>query len=651
MVETLSSTARLMSAAAAAGIAGIAFFFGLCLATAGLSASRQKKWMLGMAFALLVGHLGMLAAQLAALAEAGSSSVDWKAFLAGTHVGQVWLARVLPALTLLLWLMLPMAKSTSMWGAGLIALTYLGLGPWGGHASGANPLAPVLVVNTLHVLAIALWLGSLPWWLWSVKQFAHGTQWGASQSQMHTALTRFSMLATALMVVIVGTGWWLSDLYMEDEGDLLGTRYGALVMAKVMLLAVALWFANRLRREFLPALAADAPAKTAACGALGHIARELSAAALVLGCAAWLAQTTPALHEPAPRWWFPFRWSLDATWAEPTMRPWILAGLALIATGAVLVGAYRFHWGRHLMAALGISSAGAALLGWALAVEAYPGTFRRAQVPYLTVSVAQGRDLYQVHCTSCHGTGGLGDGPLATTLPKPPANLSEPHTALHTAGDMFWWLTHGIPESGMPGFASVSSDEERWDIINFLRAFSQGFESRVLGSRVVPSQAWLGAINFYLDGVPGPSELKGYRETHNVLLAFLGGEQAQARAESLAQAHPRFVERRTQVIAVPLAGTVLRDDLPYPVVRSGADEIWSAYQLLTRTIANRGVAEKIGMDWQRAELLVDRFGYIRARWMAEEDAQGWSNTNSLLPLLDQLSAEPQIRPFPDDHIH
>lgn len=203
----------------------------------------------------------------------------------------------------------------------------------------------------------------------------------------------------------------------------------------------------------------------------------------------------------------------------------------------------------------------------------------------------------------------------------------------------------------MPGFASVSSDEERWDIINFLRAFSQGFESRVLGSRVVPGQAWLGAINFYLDGVPGPSELKGYRETHNVLLAFLGGEQAQARAESLAQAHPRFVERRTQVIAVPLAGTVLRDDLPYPVVRSGADEIWSAYQLLTRTIANRGVAEKIGMDWQRAELLVDRFGYIRARWMAEEDAQGWSNTDSLLPLLDQLSAEPQIRPFPDDHIH
>jgi copper resistance protein D len=326
-------------------------------------------------------------------------------------------------------------------------------------------------------------------------------------------------------------------------------------------------------------------------------------------------------------------------------------GLAMVAAGVACAGMVHLRGRRPPLIVFGIAVSGAAALGWALAIEAYPTTYWRAQVPYLTVSVAHGRALYEAHCTSCHGTGGLGDGPRAARLPKPPANLSEPHTALHTAGDMFWWLTHGIPKSGMPGYASQMSEEERWDTINFLRAFSQGFESRVLGSRLVPGQAWLGAINFYLDGVPGPSELKGYRETHNVLLVFLGGASGEARAERLARAYSQFVERRTQVIAVPLAGSALRDDLPYPVVRSGGDEIWSAYQLLTRTIGNRGASERIGVDWQHAELLVDRFGYIRARWMVEDDTVGWSDVERLLPLLDQLNAESQIKPFPDDHIH
>lgn len=41
-------------------------------------------------------------------------------------------------------------------------------------------------------------------------------------------------------------------------------------------------------------------------------------------------------------------------------------------------------------------------------------------------SVAQdGRDTFLRYCASCHGSEGRGDGPLAATLTKPPADLTQ----------------------------------------------------------------------------------------------------------------------------------------------------------------------------------------------------------------------------------
>jgi len=40
-------------------------------------------------------------------------------------------------------------------------------------------------------------------------------------------------------------------------------------------------------------------------------------------------------------------------------------------------------------------------------------------------SKPSGEALYQRHCVSCHGPGGRGDGPLADTLKRRPADLTE----------------------------------------------------------------------------------------------------------------------------------------------------------------------------------------------------------------------------------
>jgi len=306
---------------------------------------------------------------------------------------------------------------------------------------------------------------------------------------------------------------------------------------------------------------------------------------------------------------------------------------------------------RAAVVAAGLVGIGLAL--WPLTVPAFPDTYRRSTVPYLTVSIFAGMQHFEQNCTACHGTGGLGDGPAAKGLPKPPANLSEPHTALHTAGDMYWWLTHGIAPSGMPGFADVLDDEARWDVINFLRVFSQGFQARVLSPAIVPERPWLGAPGFYLDGDDDSArELKDFRERSNVLLVFpdSGAAASRARLQELDRDTDRMRRRGLTVV-------VICDALDAGAtgntrtVRNGVDEIRASYELLSRTLPNRGDGRSLGMKRGHMEFLVDRFGYIRARWIADEEPDGWSPVDRLLRQVDQLNTEPRLLPPPDSHIH
>lgn len=654
MVELLSAVSRLFALGGATWIVGSAVFRYICVAQSRWRQPAPWGLLLGAAMAVALGHAGLMAAQLLSLAELGAGSTY--DFLTGTRTGTVWSLRAaLGGLLLAAAAGLSAARKPEGGYVACAALAagYLALAPWGGHAAGAEAPWQVLAPNVVHILAVAAWFGALPSWLLAAWAYARQPDRALPTAVLAGTLTRFSHLAMVLMLVMVLSGVWLATRYIENAGDLLGTRYGYLVLGKLGLLALALAFANRLRSRFLPVLRTEgeiADQRRRAGEAARQVTLELAAASGVLACAAWLAQTTPALHEPDPYWWLPFRWSLEATWAEPGLRPWITGGLLVMALGAAAaLQGRRPGWRRPGAAGF---VAGAGTLCWALAVPAYPSTYKRSQVPYLTVSVASGRALYGEHCAACHGSGGRGDGPAGANLPRPPADLSEPHTALHTAGDMYWWLTHGIPEGGMPPLGDRLSDDERWDLINFLRAFSEGFQSRVVGPQTVPGQAWLGAINFYLHGVPGKAELKAYRETDNVLLAFLGGPQARERAQMLAAGSAALRSRRTEVLAVPLGGTELPADLPFPVLTPGAAELWSAYELLTRTVSDRGTPDRLGMAWSHAEFLIDRFGYVRARWIADERPQaGWAQLEHLYPELELLNAEPRLRPPPDDHVH
>src|SRR5206468_8813615 len=107
---------------------------------------------------------------------------------------------------------------------------------------------------------------------------------------------------------------------------------------------------------------------------------------------------------------------------------------------------------------------------------------------------------------------GKGDGPGGAGLPRTPADLTAPHTAQHTAGDLFWWITHGIKTAGMPRFSETLDEDQRWDLINFLRALSAGEHARRLTPVVERDGPRVVAPDFsYAVGPTPPQRLKDLR--------------------------------------------------------------------------------------------------------------------------------------------
>lgn len=111
----------------------------------------------------------------------------------------------------------------------------------------------------------------------------------------------------------------------------------------------------------------------------------------------------------------------------------------------------------------------------AMLVDAYPTTYAKNPVPFVSGSVDAGKELYAAHCSQCHGPKGYGDGELAPFLDPPAEDLRARHVDVHSDGELFWWISHGIPGSEMPGVESITTEEERWQIVQFVRSIQRGF--------------------------------------------------------------------------------------------------------------------------------------------------------------------------------
>jgi putative copper export protein/mono/diheme cytochrome c family protein/peroxiredoxin len=578
-------------------------------------------------------------------------------FALGTRVGLVATLRIAAALLMLL-AAIAVVRFKNGSAAALAVILLLAaippiLGAFASHAAGDDQAGYLMPAYIVHVLAMASWAGGLPAWIALALTAASAPAGSRTFRYAARAARRFSLLATICIGAVAATGFTLAINFVTTQGDLLGTAYGLLLCLKVALLVGVLAVANKVRQQFLSAMVDGSASRGLYAAAARLVAVETAFAGGILVLAGMLSQATPAAHD-APYWWLPVRISWAATWAAGNGQ--LLAEAGFGAAVAALAAALHFR--RCLrgfrgagIAAVFIAGAGAGI--WSLSVPAFPDTYARSTAPYLTVSIAEGMGHFQRYCTPCHGNGGLGDGSAAISFKVRPANLTEPHTALHTAGDMYWWLTQGFPQSGMPGFTTELTGQDRWDAVNFLRAFSEGFQARVLTPDIAPGKPWLGAPNFYFEGESGePLELKNFRERVNVLLVFPPppAEGGVERIRELARMKDSLHASRVEVLVVS-EDSGLPDDKGIIRTRSNVREIRRTYELLSRTIANRGDGNSLGMPRQRMEFLIDRFGYIRARWVPEDEPEGWQSLERVREQAERLNREPRIKPPPDDHVH
>ena len=73
-------------------------------------------------------------------------------------------------------------------------------------------------------------------------------------------------------------------------------------------------------------------------------------------------------------------------------------------------------------------------------------------------------------CLECHGDTGKGDGSSGKGLSPRPTNLTDSNVIGQTDGVLFWKITNG--RNHMPAFETLASENDRWNVINYLHALA-----------------------------------------------------------------------------------------------------------------------------------------------------------------------------------
>ena len=84
-----------------------------------------------------------------------------------------------------------------------------------------------------------------------------------------------------------------------------------------------------------------------------------------------------------------------------------------------------------------------------------------ADKPELT---AGGKKLFRRNCVECHGESGQGL--------KKAADLQLPVVQEQSDGTLYWKITNGNPDHGMPSFSGIP-EQQRWQVVLYLRTLSR----------------------------------------------------------------------------------------------------------------------------------------------------------------------------------
>lgn len=126
--------------------------------------------------------------------------------------------------------------------------------------------------------------------------------------------------------------------------------------------------------------------------------------------------------------------------------------------------------------------------GWGQESSPPPPTGGEQPVPkqrgrvFSEQQLQQGKLLYQKKCALCHGESGDGKGSAADLVDPKPRDFtsgtyklrSTPSGELPADEDLFRVITRGMPGTAMPSWSHLS-EEERWNLVAYVKTFSERF--------------------------------------------------------------------------------------------------------------------------------------------------------------------------------
>ncbi len=609
--------------------------------------SRVAFWSLVLSLVSNSAWLTAEAASMSGLPLQRAITFDTLGLVLGKTVfGRLWTLRFVLVIAVGL-LLLATNRSTDRkrrfhleLGSLIVAALYLGSLAWAGHAaSGQGSERWVQIISdVVHLLAAGAWLGALPGLVFLLGS-ARATDLTAQ------AVRRFSIVGLVSVGALILSGFVNSWFLVGSVPALLGTGYGQLLLAKLTLVVLMVSLAAVNRLCLTPRLHGQNP--DARLLLRRNAILETVAGLGIVAVVGALGVSVPGAHQ-SPLW--PFHHTLSWEPAENSAAVhWTLVAagvLACIAAGVALRGVRSRRpplWVAAIVGIVAAVAAGARLL----AVPAYPSTYVRSPVRYTTAAIARGSARFSENCASCHGPDGHGDGPAASSLPIKPANLVE-HAAHHPPGDLFWWIGHGIPGTPMPAFAAKLSDGAIWDLIQYLRALSEVEEAKTICGHVEPWRPIV-APDFTFDS-PGHAQesLNAQRGKRFTLLVLYTLPQSLPRLKALLANEQVLVDAGVRLIALPTS-TLAAVDMQTMKDHASVFRIASTDVVTTYSMFARQDPDSHGGPPTHAEFLIDREGYLRARWPCT--AATSDRTAEIFRELEFLKHEPARPPAPEGHMH
>lgn len=307
MDDWLQPALRFLHYALLLGLFGWAGFRVIGLRAAGWMPERSGRTTAVVAAVLapVVSTLLMLAS-IAAMMGQPLAALDVSmigAMTLGTDTGWAFMIR----LALLVAGLAALVAGRNRKGLSIAALCYaaalMTLG-WSGHAAATGGVLGLVqrIGNGAHLLAAALWLGAIGWFL-HLSIRAHREFGHASASPLLTIMHRFAPLGVALVAIVSVTGLLNAQLIfgLRNGATTLTTSYGLLLAAKVAvvggMLAAGAHNARTSRHSVRTNIDPDQDEDTALRLVRRNLTIELTLGIVVIGLVAVLGMLSPMLME------------------------------------------------------------------------------------------------------------------------------------------------------------------------------------------------------------------------------------------------------------------------------------------------------------------------------------------------------------------